>query len=89
MCMDSWAAPAIEDRLGLLPGCGTLKLALRIEALEDEAAVVAEQLPHADRAKKDDGIVKVLLYPLALTPWTLHRGPFYMELGVFPENIRR
>lgn len=81
MGVDTWATAAILDRLCRLPGCGsrsfTVKLALRVEAFEDEAAVVAEQLVHAHRAEKKTRIVKIPLNPLALAPWTLHAGPFY------------
>jgi hypothetical protein len=79
MGMDTWATAAILDRLSLIFAgrSGALKLALRVEAFEDEAAVVTEQLVHAHRAEKNTRIVKIPLNPLALAPWALHTGPFY------------
>jgi hypothetical protein len=72
MGMDTWATAAIVDLLCLLFGCDTLKLALGIEALEDESAIIAEQLLHPHGAKKDTRLVIILLNPLTLTPWALH-----------------
>lgn len=84
MCVESWTAAAIADPLTVCCGRGTrrlsLHLALRIEALEDEAAVIAEQFLHPDRSKKDDGIVIIPLNTLALAPWALHHDPFYNDV---------
>jgi hypothetical protein len=46
----------------------------RIEALEHEAAVVAQQLMQAKHANEEDGIIIIPLNPLALAPWALHTG---------------
>ena len=73
--MDTRATPAIVDLLGFVfGGCWscTLKLALQIEAFENEPAIVAEQLLHTHCAEKHTGIVKISLYALALAPWALH-----------------
>jgi hypothetical protein len=90
MGMDAWTAPAIEALLCLVFGCWrcALKLALRIEAFENEAAVVAEQLLHTYCAEKDTGIVKIPLYPLALAPWALHAGPFYNDARVKMRKVK-
>jgi hypothetical protein len=81
MGMDTRATPAIVNLFRLDFG-GALKLTLRIEAFEDEPAVVAEQLLHTHCAEKYTRIVKISLYPLALAPWALHAGPFYNDARV-------
>lgn len=87
MGVDTRATPAIEDVFRLVFG-GALKLALRIEAFENESAVVAEQLLHTHCAEKYTGIVKIPLYPLALAPWALHAGPFYNDARVKMRKVK-
>ena len=48
----------------------------RIEAFENEPAVVAEQFVQPKHSYKEDRIVVIALDPLTLAPWTLHTGPF-------------
>jgi hypothetical protein len=45
---------------------------LRIEAFEDESAIVAEELMHPHRAQKDERIIIIALNPFAMTPRALH-----------------
>lgn len=84
MCVKSWSAATIADPLAVFGARSArrlpLHLALRIEALEDEAAVIAEQFMHPDRSKKDDGIIIIPLNTLALAPWALHHEPFYNDV---------
>jgi hypothetical protein len=44
----------------------------RIEAFEDETAVVTEQLMQSKHSDKENRIIVIPLNPLTLAPWTLH-----------------
>jgi hypothetical protein len=46
----------------------------RIEAFEDETAVVTEQLVQSEHSDKENRIIVISLNPLTLAPWTLHRS---------------
>ena len=49
----------------------------RIEAFENEPAVIAEQFVQPKHSDKEDGIVIIALDPFTLAPWTLHTRAFY------------
>ena len=84
MRVETRAASAVRNAVdgpfdGLLIGCFrgfALKLPYRIEAFEDESAIITEELLHPHRTQKDDGIIIIALNPFAVTPRALHRGPF-------------
>lgn len=75
MHVKSWATTPVSH-LFLLLGRRALVRAERVEALENQPAVVAEQFVQTKHSYKKDRIVIVALDPLALAPWTLHTGPF-------------
>ena len=50
--------------------------AKRIETLENQPAVVAQQFVQPKHSNKEDRIVIIALDPIALAPGTLHTGPF-------------
>lgn len=69
--MIAWRAPSIACVFMFISG-GAAVCALGVEGLEHEAAVVAEQLVHADYSQKEDSIIVIPLDPFAFASWTLH-----------------
>jgi len=51
-----------------------LQLPLRIEPLKHQSAVITKQLMHPHRTQEDDGIIKIPLNPIALTPRASHQN---------------
>jgi hypothetical protein len=75
MHVKSWATTPVSH-LFLLLGRRALVRAERVEALENQPAVVAQQFVQPKHSDKEDGIVIIALDSLALAPWTPHTGPF-------------
>lgn len=71
VAVKAWTTAPVTD-VGSFFRRRTLVRAERVEPLEHEAAVVAEELVQADHSQEKDRVVIVTLNPLALASWTLH-----------------
>lgn len=71
MCVKARRPPTITGGLLFLGGRALLH-SHRIERLENQAAVVAQQFMHANHSQKEDSIVIISLNTLTLASRTLH-----------------
>jgi hypothetical protein len=76
----TWSTTPILKAFFLF-GWGALMCAERIEPLEYEPAIVAEEFMHSDHTQQHDCIIVIPLNPLALAPWALHRSILADTLG--------
>jgi hypothetical protein len=71
MRVETWRATTIPRGFVLVSRPAPVR-SLRIESLENQAAVVAEQFVHPNHSQEKDGIIVIALNPFTLASWTLH-----------------
>jgi len=65
-------AAAAVAHVGGSFGWSPEKFSERIETLEDQAAIIAENFMQTGKTNQYDGIVVIALKPVTITSWTLH-----------------
>jgi hypothetical protein len=65
-------SPAISSLFFRAGWGGALTVTERVEALENESAVIAEEFMKADHPEQNDGVVVITLNAFAFTSGTLH-----------------
>ena len=71
MCVETCTTTTIANLFGFFRRL-TLVLCQRIEALEHEATVIAQQFMQPKHSYKEDCIIVIALYSFTLAPWTPH-----------------
>ena len=71
MGIKAWPTATILVRLILFRGCA-LMCTQRVEALEDQSTIIAEEFMHPDHTQQYDRVIKIPLNPLTPTPRAAH-----------------